>query len=330
VTDWAAVLSNDFAVPERRSLPDLADELCAMLASPAPQVRDDTAYPILAIWTARGVLDGHLSRLGDRMAGRLGDDEIQARTFAVMILAWVVLRDARTGELAADRVPRWRDAFAAWWRVEADLRGWDARLGWLHAVAHGADALRAFGRSPRLGTADLRGLLDLVVDRLFADAGYLFAHGEDDRIGYALASVLPLRVRRPGRALVRPGCRRARWRGRVTACQGGQGRDRTDPPAGLDRTGLTRARMASWLPDGHAAGRGDGHAAGPGAPRPTGDRPPAGGGAGRGPADPRRGGRRALAQRPLHQTVHCRRIGHRALGGPSPGARHRIQRRAQR
>lgn len=190
MTDWAAVLSDDFAVPSGRPLPDLLDEACGMLASPDPQVRDDTAYPVLALWTARGVLDEYLTTLGDRMAGALHHAEIQARTFAAMILGWVVLRDARTGTLPADRVPRWRDTFAAWWSGETDLRGWDADLGWLHAVAHGADTVRAFGRSPRLAGADLAGLLDLAVDRLLADAGYLYAHGEDDRLAYALATVL--------------------------------------------------------------------------------------------------------------------------------------------
>jgi hypothetical protein len=188
--DWTAVHAADFAVPAGRSAAELLDELCTMLASPDPRVRDDTAYPILALWTARGVLDGHLAALGDRMAAALGHDEIQARTFAAIILGWVVLRDARTGELAAEAVPRWLAAFAAWWRAEPDLRGWDPGLGWLHAVAHGADAVRAFGRSPRLGAPRLRDLLDLTVDRLRDDRGYLFAHGEDDRIGYALASVL--------------------------------------------------------------------------------------------------------------------------------------------
>lgn len=190
MTDWAAVRTNDFAVPENRPLAELVDELCSMLAAATPEVRDDMAYPILALWTARGVLDGCLAALGDRMAERLRHDEIQARTFAAMILAWVVLRDAGTRELAAECVPRWQSAFAAWWRDEPDLRGWDARLGWLHAVAHGADTLRAFGRSPRLGAVQLQNLLDLAVDRLRDDGGYLFAQGEDDRIAYALASVL--------------------------------------------------------------------------------------------------------------------------------------------
>jgi hypothetical protein len=70
------------------------------------------------------------------------------------------------------------------------LRGWDDRLGWLHAVAHGADTVRAFARSPRFDAPDLLALIGVTVDRLAADAGYLFAHGEDDRVAYALASVL--------------------------------------------------------------------------------------------------------------------------------------------
>jgi len=190
MTDWATVLSTDYAVPADRPLTDLMDELCEMLASPDPVVRDDTAFTVLAYWTARGRLDGHLATLGDRMAARLVDGEIQARTFAAMILGWVVLRDARTGELDDAAVPRWRDTFTEWWLGESDLRGWDPDLGWLHAVAHGSDTVRAFARSPRLGPADLRGLLETVVDRLLDDGGYLYAHGEDDRLAYALSTAL--------------------------------------------------------------------------------------------------------------------------------------------
>src|SRR6202034_786369 len=90
---------------------------------------------------------------------RLKDQELQARTFADLILAEVVERDMTSGRATAEASLRWRDAFASWYPAERDLRGWDERLGWLHAVAHGADALAQFGRSPRLGSDDLRRLL---------------------------------------------------------------------------------------------------------------------------------------------------------------------------
>jgi hypothetical protein len=166
------------------------DDLCSMLTSPDPTVRDDIAYATLARRVGRGDLDGSLARLGDDMAAMLGHSQIQARTFATLILGAAIRRDAVTGELTDPTVARWRDAFVLWWAGEADLRGYDDELGWLHAIAHGADTVRALGASTRLDAADLTGLLELVADRLLAPTDYLFAHGEDDRLAYALATVL--------------------------------------------------------------------------------------------------------------------------------------------
>lgn len=190
VTDWDEVIEQDFTVPPGRPVADLAAELCTMLGSPDPRTRDDTAYPVLAIWTGRGVLDGLLASVGSRLAAQLADGPIYQRTFAAIGLSWVVLRDAATGELDDRLVLDWLAAFSSWWPQEADLRGWDPRLGWLHAAAHGADLLRAFGRSPRLVAPQLGDLLHLATGRLLADHGYLYAHGEDERIAYALATVL--------------------------------------------------------------------------------------------------------------------------------------------
>jgi hypothetical protein len=190
MTDWGDVLANDFKVPSDRPVLELADELCAMLGSADPKVRDDTAFPVLAYWVSRGVLDGCLGEFGDRLVGQFSDGPIYERTFAAISLTWFVLRDAQTSELDSETVLRWLDAFSRWWRTESDLRPWDPELGWLHAPAHGADVLRAFGRSPRLGEAELAGLLSLAVDRLLADEGYLYGNNEDDRIAYALATVL--------------------------------------------------------------------------------------------------------------------------------------------
>jgi hypothetical protein len=201
VTEWDEVLAHDFAVPPGRSATELAGELCAMLGSPDPQVRDDTAYPVLAVWTGRSLLDGHLASLGDRLIEQFQDGPIYQRTFAAISLSWVVLRDARTGELSRDLVLRWLAAFSQWWRDETDVRPWDPQLGWLHAPAHGADTLRAFGRSGKLAAPQLRDLLELAVDRLFADRGYLYGHDEDDRIAYALATVLT-RAELPAEAAV--------------------------------------------------------------------------------------------------------------------------------
>jgi len=166
------------------------DDLLTMLRSADPAVRDEVAYAAMVHRIGGGAEDDDLIALGDEMARRLKDPEPQARTFAALILAEAVERDMATGRATTEAVLRWRDAFAAWYPAERDLRGWDNRLGWLHAVAHGADALAVFGRSPRLGRDDLRGLLGIARERMLAETDHVLREQEEDRLAYALALLL--------------------------------------------------------------------------------------------------------------------------------------------
>lgn len=165
-------------------------ELIEALASPDPVLRDEQAYPELVTRIVRGELDGQLGEVGDRMAAMLRHSEIQARTFAVLILAGAISRDSAASVLDGATVRRWRDAFVDWYLAERDLRGWDPKLGWLHAIAHGADTLDEFGVSPRLDNADLVRLLDVAATRLTTPTDYLFAHQEEDRLAFALTRLL--------------------------------------------------------------------------------------------------------------------------------------------
>lgn len=190
VTDWPAIIAADFAVPEGRAAGDLTDELLEALCSPDPALRDEQAYPILTAWIVGGHLDGQLPALGQRVTGLLAHPQIQARAFAALILAALVHRDAATALVNSGTLAAWTDRFAHWWLGETDLRGWDDQLGWLHAVAHGADVIGELGLSPRVGGDDLARLLNLACARLLAPTGYVFAHQEDDRMALAMATVL--------------------------------------------------------------------------------------------------------------------------------------------
>ncbi len=198
--EWAGLIGADCAVPEDRDA--AVDELVGMLADADPAVRDDQAYRVLATWIGRGVLDDRLTRLGDRMVGRFEHPEVPARTFAPLVLAAAVARDAaevnkdaaardhRSDLLDAVTVRRWRDAFAAWWLKETEIRGWDDRFGWLHAVAHGADLAGELGASPRLDAAEAGGVLTLIAERVVAPTGYRYAQMEEDRVAMAVAQIL--------------------------------------------------------------------------------------------------------------------------------------------
>jgi len=180
MTDWARVRDDGYVVPEDRSVDELVAELAGMLRSPDPTVRDRQAYAILATWIGRGVFSDHqLRALGDAMVPRFGDSEVQVRTFAPLILDAIV----SAGVFEASWVP----PFERWYVAEEDLRGYDAKLGWLHAVAHGADLLGTLGLHSAVEPVQM---LRLGIGRLLTPTGHVLRDMEDDRLGYALAATL--------------------------------------------------------------------------------------------------------------------------------------------
>jgi len=160
------------------------------LRSPDPLVRDTGAYASLAALQGDGSLDDHLVELGDRALGLLTDDDVQARSFGALLLALVADRDNVTGRATDVAVRHWVEGLTRWYVAEPDTRGHDPRLGWLHAVAHGADAVGELAGSPRVGHDDLVGLLDLLVRRATAPTPTYWVQNEDDRVAVAVMAVL--------------------------------------------------------------------------------------------------------------------------------------------
>lgn len=180
MTDWAQVRADGFAVPADRPITELVSELSLLLRSPDPQVRDRQAYSTLATWIGNGLLSAELLRaLGDEMVARFADDEIQARTFAPLILDSIVSQGVFE--------PSWVPPFERWYVAEEDLRGHDPKLGWLHAVAHGSDLLAALGRVHAVEPVQM---LRLGIGRLLTPTEYVLRDLEDDRLGFALAVTL--------------------------------------------------------------------------------------------------------------------------------------------
>ncbi|HEY2792750.1 MAG TPA: DUF2785 domain-containing protein [Micromonosporaceae bacterium] len=170
--------------------PQSIDDLCALLTSADPYERDEVAYSGLAERIMAGEADGSLTLIGDRVAANLTHPALHARTFVPLVLDLIVTRDQTNRELDIEAVYRWRDAFAAWWSSETDLRGYDEKVGWLHAIAHGADFVGAVGLHPLLTADDLTTLLDLTAARVITPTEHNFRDFEDDRLACAMAAVL--------------------------------------------------------------------------------------------------------------------------------------------
>ena len=126
---------------------------------------------------------------GSRCFPEVGHPEVQARTFAPLVLNLVLTRSSRAPRLVTEAAAeRWYTAYSAWYPAERDTRGWDDQLGWLHAVAHGADVASTFAAVlPQHRGA----VLELCALRITAkDTDYRYAHLEDARLARAVTAVL--------------------------------------------------------------------------------------------------------------------------------------------
>ena len=194
---WESVIADGMRVPTSRSLPDLTAELGEMLGSSDPYVRDEIAYPVLASWISNGTYDHLLRTLGNGLCvlmeegvGSMTDDSVFQRSFAVLVLAEIIERDNRMDVVDDRTVLGWGDRIATWLVAEKDLRGFVQGKGWAHAVAHGADAISALARSPRIDGPSLVFLLDVIADRVLAPTPQFFVSGEADRLAFAVMVAL--------------------------------------------------------------------------------------------------------------------------------------------
>jgi hypothetical protein len=166
----------------------------ALLASTDPVLRDEVAYGAAERWLLRekalapadlrAVQAMWLANLS-RGLGTAGTDEVFARSFSALCLSLVAAADLATPFMTAGEAQAFLEALLDYFVRERDTRGFDPVTGWMHSVAHTADALKFVARNPRLPAGVDRQLLDAVRTKL-TSIDTVFAWGESDRIAWAL------------------------------------------------------------------------------------------------------------------------------------------------
>ena len=194
---WRSIVAARFKVPAGENADALSDELAGLLGNPDPEIRDDTAYSILARWIAVEpvISDAQVNRLVDRLlanltnrVGETGNDGVLLRSFSALTLSTTMARENKTPFMGE---PRYRAVLAGaltYLGAERDVRGFDASRGWIHSVAHTSDLIKFAVRNTSLRQADQGDVLAAFARKLAAVASP-FVFGEDERIGRALLSL---------------------------------------------------------------------------------------------------------------------------------------------
>jgi hypothetical protein len=195
---WRAIAQNRYQVPSGASASTLAHELGGLFASPDPELRDDLAYSMLTVWIGRpGVLQSaDLQAFADEWSsdledgiGESGTNSVLKRSFSALCLASIAERDAKAPFLGDARYHKLVEQAIAYLQAERDLRGYDAKLGWIHATAHTADLLQALAGSRFLTPQEGSSILAAIASRL-QSASDVYIQGEQDRLAQAVVAVV--------------------------------------------------------------------------------------------------------------------------------------------
>jgi Protein of unknown function (DUF2785) len=194
---WRGIVKAKFTAPEGVSPDSLAPELSMMLASPDPELRDDLAYSILAVWIqhdrfSTNVLLSLTDEWRSNLKSGLGESETNSvlkRSFSALCLSEMARREAKSPFLGAGRYDSLVAEAIDYLQAERDLRGYDPTLHWIHATAHTADLLAALADSPLLTKQNAAQMLRAIDTRL-TTAPQVYTQGEQDRLAAAAVSVI--------------------------------------------------------------------------------------------------------------------------------------------
>jgi hypothetical protein len=195
---WVEMARTGFVRPEGVPARRLLEEMNALLASPDPVLRDEVAYSAAERWILRekalspedlrAVMSMWTANLAEGI-GEGGTDGVFRRSFSALCLSVVAAADLSAPFLDAPEVRAFLDRLLDYFARERDLRGFDSTRGWMHSVAHTADALKFLARHPKLGAGTDTRLLDAVRAKLEA-SDHVFQWGENDRMALALHSAV--------------------------------------------------------------------------------------------------------------------------------------------
>jgi hypothetical protein len=195
---WAA-LAKDCAVPAGETAFGLVKEAVSFLGSPESEWRDDFGYSVVATCVygkralkpdERRALVAELSGTLRRGLGETGTDSVLLRSFSALDLSILAALEDLDPALDEAGYRQLLDTALAYLRDERDLRGFEPRVGWIHATAHTADLLKFLARDARLAKADQQGLFDAVWSKVTAEGVPVFTRAEDERLAAALSAVV--------------------------------------------------------------------------------------------------------------------------------------------
>lgn len=177
-----ALKSAKWSVPDEAKRVALAEGLLGCLGHPDPALRDGIAFEALSYLMRSSALpEATLHRLATRLTAMMSepDETGLRRPFAALVLSEVVRADRIKPFMNTSQREGLMMASISFMLRITDYRGFDAREGYRHSVAHGADLLMQLAMNPGIDTKGLSQIrAALSVQAGTAATSYVTSEGE--------------------------------------------------------------------------------------------------------------------------------------------------------
>ncbi|MFJ7934626.1 DUF2785 domain-containing protein [Sporosarcina sp. NPDC096371] len=120
--------------------------------------------------------------------GESGTDSVFTRSFSALVIAAIIEYDLEKNVVESELVKQTVHNVIHYMMEEKDARGFIEGKGWAHAIAHGADALDAVAKHPKLKQEDISRILQAIQHCLYQQVDYL--DEEEERLAIIIASLL--------------------------------------------------------------------------------------------------------------------------------------------
>jgi len=174
-----------FAMEDAAARDALALGLVDCLSDPDPEVRDGIAYEAITAWLrgdqlAEPVRRQLLERLYAQLDGK--DPEGFTHPFAALMLSEVARTDRLQPWLSADERADMVKRATRYLASVNDYRGYDAKEGWRHGVAHGADWLLQLASNEQVNRDQVEQILAALTLQIVPEQPHAYVFGEPGRL----------------------------------------------------------------------------------------------------------------------------------------------------
>ncbi|SDB97420.1 Protein of unknown function [Terribacillus halophilus] len=174
------------------SMEELLFSMLPHIGDHDPSLRDELIYGSASNWITEGLVSPKVMSelLVELLTDRyLFNEEKYTRSFATLWIAAILFRHRNKAFLSESVIEKVYQALLAYIQQETVGGGYDETFGWLHTLAHAADALDELILLTELTVDHRQQLVKAVIDKM-AFPYHILSHEEDERMTIAIHSAV--------------------------------------------------------------------------------------------------------------------------------------------